>query len=89
LAGVPENGIVLAKVVVFGNAKAGVRYIRAVRVIAIDPPLKALVWQHAAGTSRLSIRAGSQRHGLGRDADAAVMGMAAALAAVATASSLA
>ncbi len=75
-------------VLIFGTAKAGTPLMQSVQTIGIDLPLKALVWQDAAGTTWLSYNdpawlAG--RHGVGADLDAAVSGMTAALAAVAKA----
>jgi len=73
------------EVLIFGNAKAGTPLMQSVATMAIDLPLKALVWQDAAGTTWLSYNDPSwlaKRHGLGHEFDAAVGVMAAALAAV-------
>jgi len=39
---------------IFGNAKGGTPLMQAVQTIGIDLPLKALVWQDAAGETWLS-----------------------------------
>jgi uncharacterized protein (DUF302 family) len=38
-------------VLIFGNAKAGTPLMQSVQTSGIDLPLKALVWQDAAGTT--------------------------------------
>ncbi len=43
-----------ATVLVFGNAKAGTPLIKANQAIGLDLPLKALVWQDAAGKTWIS-----------------------------------
>jgi uncharacterized protein (DUF302 family) len=76
------------EVVIFGNAKAGTPLMQSAATMAIDLPLKALIWQDAAGTTWLAYNDPSwlaKRHGLGHDFDAPVSAMAAALAAVAKA----
>jgi uncharacterized protein (DUF302 family) len=42
------------EVLIFGNAKGGTPLMQAVQTIGIDLPLKALVWQDAAGDTWLS-----------------------------------
>jgi uncharacterized protein (DUF302 family) len=42
------------EVLIFGNAKGGTPLMQAVQTIGIDLPLKALVWQDAAGETWLS-----------------------------------
>jgi uncharacterized protein (DUF302 family) len=42
------------EVLIFGNAKGGTPLMQAVQMIGIDLPLKALVWQDAAGDTWLS-----------------------------------
>src|SRR5262245_46913854 len=62
-------------VLIFGNAKVGTPLMQSVATMAIDLPLKALVWQDAAGTTWLSYNDPSwlaKRHGLGHEFDAAV-----------------
>jgi uncharacterized protein (DUF302 family) len=42
------------EVLIFGNAKGGTPLMQAVQTVGIDLPLKALVWQDAAGDTWLS-----------------------------------
>ena len=42
------------EVLIFGNAKGGTPLMQAEQTIGIDLPLKALVWQDAAGKTWLS-----------------------------------
>jgi uncharacterized protein (DUF302 family) len=42
------------ELLIFGNAKGGTPLMQAVQTIGIDLPLKALVWQDAAGDTWLS-----------------------------------
>jgi uncharacterized protein (DUF302 family) len=70
------------ELLIFGNAKAGTPLMQSAQTIGIDLPLKALVWQDAAGITWLSCndpRWLAQRHGLGHDADATAGAMAAGL----------
>src|SRR4030095_11505857 len=55
-AGAVEAGLSLrpTEVLIFGNAKTGTPLMQAVQTIAIDLPLKALVWQDASGDTWLS-----------------------------------
>jgi len=72
---------------IFGNAKGGTPLMQSVQAIGIDLPLKALVWQDAAGTTWLSYNDPAwlaHRHGVGEPAEAAVKAMTAALHALAT-----
>jgi uncharacterized protein (DUF302 family) len=76
------------EVLIFGNARAGTPLMQAAQSIGIDLPLKALVWQDAAGATWLAYNDPSslaKRHGLGSEVAAAASGMTAALAAVAKA----
>jgi len=87
-AGAARAGLTLAptELLLFGNAKAGTPLMQSMQTIGIDLPLKALVWQDAAGKTWLSYNDPAwlaQRHGLGREMQAAVGAMAAALNAVA------
>jgi uncharacterized protein (DUF302 family) len=87
-AGATAAGLSLrpTEVLIFGNAKGGTPLMQAVQTIAIDLPLKALVWQDAAGATWLSYNDPgfvANRHGLGTEAEAAVKIMTAALDAVA------
>jgi uncharacterized protein (DUF302 family) len=73
---------------IFGNAKGGTPLMQSVQTVGIDLPLKILVWQDAAGQTWLSYNDPhwlAQRHALGGEAEAAVNGLAAALAALAKA----
>ena len=51
-----KAGLALAPtdLLIFGNAKGGTPLMQAVQTIGIDLPLKALVWQDAAGDTWLS-----------------------------------
>ena len=89
-AGAAQVGLPLAptELLVFGHARAGTPLMQSVQTIGIDLPLKALVWRDASGTTWLSYNDPgwiAKRHGLGREAGAAVSAMSAALAAVAAA----
>jgi len=88
-AGAAEVGLSLrsTELLIFGNAKAGTPLMQATQTIGIDLPLKALVWQDAAGDTWLSYNDPSwlaKRHGLGGTVEATVKAMAAALHALAS-----
>jgi uncharacterized protein (DUF302 family) len=71
---------------IFGNAKGGTPLMQSVQTIGIDLPLKALVWQDAAGVTWLSHNDPAwlaERHGADHEAEATVSAMTAALTAVA------
>jgi uncharacterized protein (DUF302 family) len=73
---------------IFGNAKGGTPLMQSVQTIGVDLPLKILVWQDAAGQTWLSYNDPhwlAKRHALGSEAETAVNGLAAALAALAKA----
>jgi uncharacterized protein (DUF302 family) len=73
------------EVLIFGNARAGTPLMQSAQTIGIDLPLKALVWQDAAGDTWLSYNDPSwlaKRHGLSHEFEAAVSGITVALAAV-------
>ena len=55
-AGASAAGLSLrpTELLIFGNAKGGTPLMQAVQTIGIDLPLKALVWQDAAGDTWLS-----------------------------------
>jgi uncharacterized protein (DUF302 family) len=75
------------ELLVFGNAKGGTPLMQSDQTMGIDLPLKALVWQDAAGKTWLSYNDPgwlAKRHGVGADVEPTVKAMAAALAAVAT-----
>ena len=87
-AGAAEVGLPLRPIelLVFGNAKGGTPLMQSVQTIGIDLPLKALVWQDGSGTAWLSYndpRYLAKRHDLGREDEAAVIAIAAALDALA------
>jgi uncharacterized protein (DUF302 family) len=89
-AGATAAGLSLrpTELLIFGNARGGTPLMQSAQTIGIDLPLKALVWQDAAGDTWLSYNDPSwlaRRHGLGNEVAAAVSGMTAALAAVAKA----
>ncbi len=74
------------EVILFGNAQAGTPLMQLGQTLGIDLPLKALVWQDAAGKTWLSYdepRWLVQRHGIGDQAERIVERMAAALGKVA------
>jgi uncharacterized protein (DUF302 family) len=71
---------------IFGNAKGGTPLMQADQAVDIDLPLKALVWQVAAGKVWLSYNDPSwlaKRHNLGPEANAALDAMANGLNAIA------
>jgi uncharacterized protein (DUF302 family) len=93
-AGAAEVGLPLrqTEVLVFGNAKGGTPLMQAAQTVGIDLPLKAVVWQDGSGTTWLSYNDPkylAARHGLGREVEAAVNAIAAALDAVAKAATTA
>ncbi len=72
---------------IFGNANAGTPLMQSAQTIGIDLPLKALVWQDAAGMTWLTYNDPgwlAKRHGEGPEVEAAINAMASALNAVAT-----
>src|ERR1700726_2355448 len=74
------------ELLIFGSAKAGTPLMQANQTIGIDLPLKALVFEDAAGKVWLSYndpRWLAERHGLGAGTTQTVDAMAAALKAVA------
>jgi uncharacterized protein (DUF302 family) len=71
---------------IFGNAKGGTPLMQSVQTIGIDLPLKALVWQDAAGVTWLSYNDPAwfaKRHGADHETEVTVSAMTAALTAVA------
>jgi uncharacterized protein (DUF302 family) len=89
-AGAAEVGLSLrpTELLIFGNARAGTPLMQATQMIGIDLPLKALVLQDAEGKTWLSYNDPAwlaRRHGLGRQVEATIGAMTAALSAVATA----
>jgi uncharacterized protein (DUF302 family) len=88
-AGAAEVGLSLrpTELLIFGNAKAGTLLMQANQAIGIDLPLKALMFEDAAGKVWLSYNDPhwlAQRHGLGAAASQTIDAMAAVLKAVAT-----
>ena len=68
-AGAAEVGLTLrpTELIIFGNAYGGTPLMQSVQTIGIDLPLKALVWQDAAGKTWISYnepRWSAQRHGV-------------------------
>ena len=55
-AGAAEAGLELRPtlLLIFGNAKGGTPLMQAAQTIGIDLPLKFLVWQDEAGTTRIA-----------------------------------
>jgi uncharacterized protein (DUF302 family) len=89
-AGATAVGLSLTptEVLIFGNAKGGTPLMQSVQTIGIDLPLKALVWQDAAGDTWVSYNDPAwlaKRHGVSRANDAVVGNMTAALQAMARA----
>jgi len=89
-AGAEEVGLALrpTELLIFGNAKGGTPLMQSDQTMGIDLPLKALVWQDAAGKTWLSYNDPSwlaQRHGLGAEAATTVRALTAALNALAKA----
>jgi uncharacterized protein (DUF302 family) len=89
-AGADSIGLALrpTMLVVFGNPLAGTPLMQAAQTAGIDLPLKALVWEDADGTVKLSYNDPSwiaNRHALGGKASQAVAAMTAALQAFARA----
>jgi uncharacterized protein (DUF302 family) len=89
-AGAADVGLSLrpTELLIFGNAKGGTPLMQSIQTIGIDLPLKALVWQDASGATWLSYNDPSwlaKRHGGGRELDATVGALTAAIDAVARA----
>src|SRR6266576_1681028 len=66
-AGAVEAGLTLrpTELIIFGNARGGTPLMQSAQTVGIDLPLKALVWQDAAGKTWLSYNEPSwmvQRH---------------------------
>jgi uncharacterized protein (DUF302 family) len=87
-AGATQVGLPLrpTELLIFGSAKAGTPLMQSNQAVGIDLPLKALVWEDAAGKTWLSYNDPSwlaKRHGLGPDRDQTIAAMVAGLSAVA------
>lgn len=73
------------EVIIFGSPRGGTPLMQANQTIGIDLPLKALVWQDAAGDTWISYNEPDwivKRHGVG-GADRVVSAMSSALKAIA------
>ena len=71
------------ELLIFGNPKAGTPLMQAGQTVGIDLPLKALVWQDAAGKTQVSYTEPgwlARRHGLGPETDGTVAAMTGMLA---------
>ena len=85
-AGAAEEGLTLrpTELIIFGNARGGTPLMESVQTVGIDLPLKALVWEDAAGETWLSYNEPSwiaQRHNVA-NTEPVVSKMAAALSAI-------
>jgi uncharacterized protein (DUF302 family) len=85
-AGAADVGLKLrsTELIIFGNARGGTPLMQSVQTIGIDLPVKALVWQDAAGKTWISYNEPSwiaQRHGIATS-EPAVTNLAAALSAM-------
>jgi uncharacterized protein (DUF302 family) len=79
-AGADTAGLPLqpTELLIFGNARGGTPLMQAVRSIGVDLPIRVLVWQDATRDTWLTYndpRWLARRHGLGRQAAAAVTAM--------------
>src|SRR6267154_917999 len=88
-AGAAEAGLTLrpTELLIFGNAKGGTPLMQSDQTMGLDLPLKALVWQDAAGKTWLSYNDPSwlsKRHGIGADVEPPVKAIAAVLSSGAT-----
>jgi uncharacterized protein (DUF302 family) len=90
-AGAVEAGLQLrlTALLIFGNAQGGTPLMQAAQTMGIDLPLKALIWQDAAGKTWLSYDDPARiakRHDVGgRQVDAAVGALTDVLSSVAKA----
>src|SRR5262245_26620325 len=87
-AGAAEVGLTLrpTELIIFGNARGGTPLMQAAQTVGIDLPLKALVWEDAAGKTWISYNKPTwiaQRHGVA-DAEPVVNKMTDLLSAVST-----
>ena len=88
-AGAAEVGLTLrpTELIIFGNARGGTPLMQSVQTIGIDLPLKALVWEDAAGKTWISYDEPNwivQRHGVA-NAEAILSKMTDLLSAISTA----
>jgi uncharacterized protein (DUF302 family) len=68
-AGAAEVGLNLrpTELIIFGNARGGTPLMHSVQTVGLDLPLKALVWEDAAGKTWISYNEPNwiaQRHGI-------------------------
>jgi uncharacterized protein (DUF302 family) len=87
-AGAKSVGLALrpTTLVIFGNPAAGTPLMQAAQTAGIDLPLKALVWQDADGSVKVTTNAPAwiaARHALGGNASQAVTALSGALDALA------
>jgi uncharacterized protein (DUF302 family) len=85
-AAAAEVGLTLrpTELIIFGNARGGTPLMQSVQTVGIDLPLKALIWQDAAGKTWISYDEPdwiAQRHGIA-DAQAVVNKMSDLLSAI-------
>ena len=74
------------ELIIFGNARGGTPLMQSAQTVGIDLPLKALVWQDAAGKTWISYNEPNwiaRRHGVA-DAEPAVSKMTDLLSAITT-----
>jgi uncharacterized protein (DUF302 family) len=88
-AGAAEVGLTLrpTELIIFGSARGGTPLMQSAQTIGIDLPLKALVWQDAAGKTWISYNQPkwiAQRHGV-TEAEPVVNKLADLLSAISTA----
>jgi uncharacterized protein (DUF302 family) len=88
-AGAAEVGLTLrpTELIIFGNARGGTPLMQAAQTVGIDLPLKALVWEDAAGKTWISYNEPkwiAQRHDVA-NAQPIVTKMADLLSAISTA----
>jgi uncharacterized protein (DUF302 family) len=88
-AAAAEVGLTLrpAELTIFGNARGGTPLMQSVQTVGIDLPLKALIWEDAAGKTWISYNEPKwivQRHGV-VNAQPIVTKMADLLSAISTA----
>jgi uncharacterized protein (DUF302 family) len=88
-AGAAKVGLTLppTELIIFGSARGGTPLMQSVQTIGIDLPLKALVWEDAAGKTWISYNEPKwivQRHGVA-NAQAIVTKMTDLLSAISTA----
>jgi uncharacterized protein (DUF302 family) len=88
-AGAEEVGLPLrpTELIIFGNARGGTPLMQPAQTVGIDLPLKAVVWEDAAGKTWISYNEPNwiaQRHGIA-NAEPVVAKMADLLSAICTA----